>query len=188
MTLAKHQVYVVNDVGDTISSASVTVRHEADQVNAEIYSDATATNSISNPLSSDADGLAEFYAPQGTYRVTAAFSGDQSDFRDVNISHPFAPVNTVSTDSYQLSEVDFNNYLLFTNADSATIVLPSSLGHDFEEIHIEASSGTGLYTITASATLLLPASGSAVIIPDGVVTLKRRANNVWKLFGHTVGA
>ena len=188
MTLAHYQNYVVSDIGDTIQGASVTVRHESDQVNAEIYADAAGATSIANPLTSSGDGYFNFYVPQGKYRITAAYSGGQSDLRNIDVSHPYAPVVTVSSNFYQLSEIDFGNYLLFTHASSCDIVCPASLGHGFEEIHMEASSGGGTYTITVSGTLLLPASGSAVIIQDGVVTLKRRASNVWKLMGHTVDA
>jgi hypothetical protein len=190
MALTHFQSYVVNDVGDTIAGASITVRHEEDQINSLLYSDATAVTSIANPITSSADGYFNFYTMPGKYRITAAFSGGQSDYRNVSLNHTFPPVIDQSSTAYTLGVVDVGNYLRLTNAGSAAITLPASLGHGNEEIHMRATSGSGIYTITeaTSVTINIPTSGTLVVLPRGTVTLKRISNNVWDLFGGVVGA
>lgn len=189
MTLARWQGFIQNDVGDTVSGVSVTVKHEADQVNANIYSDASGTTSISNPLTSQSDGFAEFYSQPGEMRITAQIGGDTADFRNVNVEHSVAPVVTVTGNSYTLSETDIGNYVRLTNASSCDVTLPTALGHAFEEIHVRGVNA-GTYTVVSpGVTVNLPSGGTAVIQSQGgTVTLKRVALNEWDMIGLTVSA
>jgi len=72
MALPIFQRTVVNDSGDVISGAEVTVVNEATGLNATIYSDRAGTTTETNPFFTAGDGLAQFYADPGEYRITAS--------------------------------------------------------------------------------------------------------------------
>ena len=79
------QKYIEDTVtGLPVAGASVEVRREADGTLATLYSDRDGA-AQTNPITSDSNGLARFYADAGSYKVTATFGVETSIFRYVAI-------------------------------------------------------------------------------------------------------
>lgn len=72
MALPIFQRTVTNDSGDVINGAEVTVVDEATGLNATLFSDRAGTVPLTNPFFTGSDGLAQFYAAPGEYRITAS--------------------------------------------------------------------------------------------------------------------
>ena len=71
MQLANWNRTVVNEIGEIIPFAIVTVLDESTGDPAEIYEDRGGTTPLENPFTCSEDGFAEFYARGGEYSVTA---------------------------------------------------------------------------------------------------------------------
>ena len=71
MALPNWQRTVVTQAGDVVPNAEVQVVVEATGLDADIFSDRDGNNAKSNPFFTGSNGLAEFYAAPGEYRVTA---------------------------------------------------------------------------------------------------------------------
>ena len=71
MQLANWNRTVVNEIGEIIPFATVTVLDEATGDPAEIYEDRGGTTPLANPFDCGEDGFAEFYARGGEYSVEA---------------------------------------------------------------------------------------------------------------------
>ena len=71
MALPNWQRTVVTQAGDVVPNAEVQVVVEATGLNASIFSDRDGNTAKSNPFFTGSNGLAEFYAAPGEYRVTA---------------------------------------------------------------------------------------------------------------------
>jgi len=76
------QRFIVTDAGDIVPSAIITVRKTSDNSLAAIYSDSAGT-AKANPFTATAQGLAEFYADGGSYKVTATSGLFSVQFVDV---------------------------------------------------------------------------------------------------------
>lgn len=76
------QRFIVTDTGDIVPSAIITVRKTSDNSLAAIYSAGTGT-AKANPFTATAQGLAEFYADGGSYKVTATSGLFSVQFVDV---------------------------------------------------------------------------------------------------------
>ena len=83
MALPIFQRTVVNDKGDVIPGAQVTVRIESSGALATIYSDRNGTVPLSNPLRTDSSGLARFYAVANEYKITSVGNGTSVEWRYV---------------------------------------------------------------------------------------------------------
>ena len=71
MALPNWQRTVVTQAGDVVPNAEVQVVVEATGLDADIFSDRDGNTAKSNPFFTGSNGLAEFYAAPGEYRVTA---------------------------------------------------------------------------------------------------------------------
>ena len=86
MSLARWQATIVDDQGNVLPSASVTVRREvAGSPLATIYSDRDGTTSPGNPFTADTDGFAAFHVPGGAYRIDATSGAFSRTWRYVGI-------------------------------------------------------------------------------------------------------
>jgi hypothetical protein len=74
MTNSIWQATIQNDAGDIIPGAEITVVDENTGLNATIYSSRGGA-ALANPFFANSNGFAQFYAPSGTYRVTAENTG-----------------------------------------------------------------------------------------------------------------
>jgi hypothetical protein len=71
---------IQDQFGNAISGASVTVRvDDAGGALATLYSDEEGLVPLANPFTSEADGLAQFWADAGTYYIEAVSGGETSD-------------------------------------------------------------------------------------------------------------
>ena len=77
MALPVWQATIVNNAGDVIPSAVVTVLIESTGLPATLFSNRAGTTSLGNSgdFNSGIDGFAQFYAVPGEYRITATDSG-----------------------------------------------------------------------------------------------------------------
>lgn len=71
MVLAVFQRTIADEDGDTIGGATVEVRREDNGALTPLFSDRNGTGGASNPFIADADGFAQFYLAQGSYRIKA---------------------------------------------------------------------------------------------------------------------
>ena len=69
MSFPKFQRTAVTDAGDVIAGATITVRDQNTGLVSTIYSDRAGTTGQSNPFNTLDDGLIEFFAREGEYRV-----------------------------------------------------------------------------------------------------------------------
>lgn len=74
---------VVDGLGSVIPSARVEVRDATNNTLAEIFADLSGHAPQSNPFLADAEGFARFYAPAGTYKITATSAGLERVWEDV---------------------------------------------------------------------------------------------------------
>ncbi|MEW9838563.1 carboxypeptidase-like regulatory domain-containing protein, partial [Mesorhizobium marinum] len=71
MTLARWQATIVDESGNVLPSATVTVRNELTGGLQPLFSDRAGASSKGNPFTADANGFAFFHALGGAYRITA---------------------------------------------------------------------------------------------------------------------
>lgn len=70
MAFIAWQASAVDDDGNVISGAQITVINETTGLEETLYSDKAGTP-LSNPFNADADGFFQFYVAAGVYRITA---------------------------------------------------------------------------------------------------------------------
>lgn len=85
MVLARFQRTVVDDAGNILDGATVTVTDEATGLLATLYSDRAGLTQIGNPIFSDLNGFAAFYVTGGAYRIDAVKASDSVTWRYVGI-------------------------------------------------------------------------------------------------------
>jgi len=85
MALQIFQRTIVDQQGNVVNGASVTVRSEATGALAPIYTTRAGDVLKANPIVTGVDGFVEFYAPAGEYRVEAVFGGNSIVWRYVNL-------------------------------------------------------------------------------------------------------
>lgn len=83
MALLRGQGTIVDENGDVIPNAIVTVRSETSGALASLFDDRDGTNSIGNPINADSNGYVFFYVEPGRYRITASDGVAEIDWRDV---------------------------------------------------------------------------------------------------------
>jgi|SRR6185503_5096748 len=85
-TLARWQSTIVDQAGNILPGASVTVRAETGGAPlATIYSDRAGTTPIANPFTVGVDAFAAFHVVGGAYRITATLGSVTQDYRYVAI-------------------------------------------------------------------------------------------------------
>lgn len=85
MALARWQATIVDDEGNVLPAATVTVRLEATGNLANLKSDRAGASGIANPLTADPDGYAAFHVVGGSYKITAALGAFTREWRYVAI-------------------------------------------------------------------------------------------------------
>ena len=188
------QQFIQNDLGVVIPSASVEVRDESTGALATIYSGPSG-GALSNPFTAGVDGLARFYAPDGSYKITATSGSNIATYRHVPIGMsqyvdigtddgqlPLAEsvifrVNTTTATSITLAAADARTHIRCDNGASAvTITLGAGIFAERDEVRIGrlgsgtvTLSGTGV-TINAKALAISPRYGCATLVCVGVDT------------------
>lgn len=85
MPLARFQRTVVDEAGNILDGATVTVTDETTGQLASLFSDRNGLNPIGNPIFSDLNGFAAFFVAGGAYRITAVKGSDSVEWRYVGI-------------------------------------------------------------------------------------------------------
>lgn len=67
----RFQFHVLDDAGNVVANASVTVRDESDNSLATLYEDPNDATPLANPFTTDNDGYGFFHTAAGSYKVTA---------------------------------------------------------------------------------------------------------------------
>jgi hypothetical protein len=87
MVLARWQRTIVDESGNVLAGATITVRRDvAGAPLAVLYSDRAGATPLGNPFSSDADGMAAFHAANGVYRIEATYGSSTQTWRYVGVS------------------------------------------------------------------------------------------------------
>lgn len=81
MALPIFQRTVTNSAGDIIVGAEISVFDESTGLVASIFSNRDGTTPLTNPFFTGSDGLAQFYAQQGEYRITASSAAGSVTWR-----------------------------------------------------------------------------------------------------------
>lgn len=81
MALPIFQRTVTNSAGDIIVGAEISVFDESTGLAATIFSNRDGTTPLTNPFFTGVDGLAQFYAQQGEYRITASSAAGSVTWR-----------------------------------------------------------------------------------------------------------
>lgn len=79
------QATIVDENGSIVPSASIAVVAESDGSSPSLFDAITAGNSLGNPFTAAADGLARFYVNAGTYRITATLGALSREWRHVHV-------------------------------------------------------------------------------------------------------
>jgi hypothetical protein len=105
---------IQDQFGNAISGASVTVKvDDAGGAMATIYRDEEGLVPLSNPFTSEADGLAQFWAEAGTYYIEATSGGETSDGWTIELSADPGPVSVTLTAAAAIGEaVTFDGALV----------------------------------------------------------------------------
>ena len=86
MAFASWQATIVDESGDVVPSATITVLREiAGQPPAQCYSDRNGSTPIGSTFSADSEGYVRFYVAGGFYRITATSGAFSRVWRDVAI-------------------------------------------------------------------------------------------------------
>jgi hypothetical protein len=85
MALAKWQAHVVDNSGNVQDAASVTVRKQADNSLASIFTNNTGTTPKANPFTTGSDGLASFFAAGDVYKIIATKGALTRTWEDVSL-------------------------------------------------------------------------------------------------------
>jgi len=86
MALARWQATIVDDLGNVIPSAQITVLSEAaGNPLAVLKSDRLGATPLGNPFNSDSAGFASFHTVGGSYRITATKGSFSKEFRYVGV-------------------------------------------------------------------------------------------------------
>ena len=149
MVLARFQRTIVDDAGNILPGASVTVRSEATGAPlAVIYSDRAGTTPIGNPFTVGGDGLAAFYVAGGAYRITATSGSSSIDWRYVGIG-------TAQEHDWDFSIVSSVGYLDFTE-----IADPGAPDADFLRAFVYDVGGISTLALRDSAGVVFQISAT----------------------------
>ena len=85
MAKAVFQKYAVNESGDVLPGAQITVINESTSGLVTLYSDYAGTIQITNPFNADANGFFQFYTDTARVKVTAELGGDSATFRNIDL-------------------------------------------------------------------------------------------------------
>lgn len=98
MSLPIWQATIVNEFGDIIPSATITVKDEATGLGLTVYSDRNGTTPIgtNGVFTAGVDGFAQFFAPAGNYSINAKqpINGFEKTFDFVVLTGTAATKNT----------------------------------------------------------------------------------------------
>ena len=166
MTLPIWQATITDEDGTVQASASVEVRRESDNGLASLFSDRTGSSPISNPMTTGADGFAQFFVTGGEYKITATSAAGTKTWRWVEIQDfgtaATADVTTSNTDTtagrlLKVGDFGLGAPNLFVNSDFNTYTVngiynQSGLGT------VNAPSGSG-----AGNLLVMNYAGNATL-------------------------
>jgi hypothetical protein len=86
MALARWQATIMDDAGNVLNGAQVTVRREvAGAPLANLFADRDGLVGMGNPFPAGADGFAAFHVAGGAYRITATLGGFSREWRYVAV-------------------------------------------------------------------------------------------------------
>lgn len=83
MALAVYQGNVVNDSGDVMPAAQVSVLDAETGNPVTLKPNRDGSGTLSNPFNADEDGFFRFYAPAGRVDIVWSYGGDERRFNDV---------------------------------------------------------------------------------------------------------
>jgi len=117
--------------GAALAGASITVTVESSGLPASIYSD-TAGTPLSNPTTSDSEGLAKFYAAEGIYKIVATLGLETATLRDVQIGEAQSrDIGTVSTNVLDVAAADLRFEPI--TLDNPTAIVAPTINNDNTE-------------------------------------------------------
>ena len=171
MPLARWQATIVDEAGNIMPGATISVVHETvGNPPAALFSDRNGSSALGSTTLSDAEGYAFFHVAGGAYRITATLGDQSRDWRYVAIGN--AAESDLPANGYLTEDKFHDNLPCFFAAEQ---------GAD-----PDADADTNTDAIDATVALAEAAGGGVVILPRGALNVHRlatiAANNV-KLAG-----
>lgn len=91
------QAHIVDEQGNVLPNASVEVRRQSDLALVSIYDDVDGVTPLSNPMTADSEGFAQFYVAAGIYRIVATSGAVTRTWSDVIIGIPVSALEASAT-------------------------------------------------------------------------------------------
>lgn len=193
------QQYIQNDLGAVIPSASIEVRDEDTGALATLYATQTG-GSLGNPFTAGIDGLARFYAADGSYKITATSGADVSIYRHVPIG--MSQYVDIGTDPDQvplagnvlpvveddastarvLVDDDAFRRIRFTSGSAVTVSLGAGVLAARQRIHFFRE-GAGTVTFSIDSTVTVHAKALAISPRYGWAVLECIGMDEYDLYG-----
>lgn len=199
MTYGVWQQFVQNDLGAIIPSATIEVRDEDTGALAVIYSGRTG-GALANPFTAGIDGLARFYAADGSYKITATSGTDTATLRhqpvgmaqyeDIGTDDDQVPlaqdviprISTEATTSRALAAADAMTHIRFTSGSATTVTLGAGVFAVRDIVRLFRD-GAGTVTLSPSSSVTVNAKALALSPQYGCATLVCVATDEYDFFG-----
>ena len=133
MANAIWQATIVDQSGNVLPGAEVTVVDESTGLSAPLFTTRTGTTK-SNPFFADANGFAQFYAAPGLYRITATSSGTGTTMTWRNVR-----LIDVGTSAGDVMEVGAGGWLGRAGNNGMPIGFPATLSESISQIYRNTS-------------------------------------------------
>lgn len=193
MALQVWNGFAVDDEGNTLPEASVTVRDETDNSLPSVFADRAGASPLGNPFLADSLGQIEFYVNPGRYRITAVKGTTTIVYNNVSINYESAElVPTVATlaeakttawsvgDEMIIADRGYSRWIAVTDGSEGApdeYGLADGNGVDLKLVYDKLINVTWLGAIGDSTTdnsavfgasvNLLPSNGGVLYFPPG---------------------
>lgn len=177
MTLARWQATIVNEAGNVLPEAQITVRREvAGTPLAGLYSDRDGIIPAGNPITAGPDGFASFHVAGGAYRIDAVSGSFTRTWRYVGIGTA-AEFDAGGGEVFLIQAVDAGYSLMFETATGAP---PSTGAIRFNNTDLSLATEAYVSAVNAGgseiAQLLLDLFNPARTRPDAIIISNPNTN------------
>lgn len=157
--MQRHQETVFDKRGNVISGCEITVK-TLDGTLASLYSGNSTATPIANPVITDSDGQAHFYAANGHYNITTHLRGNLVDqMNDVVLFDPddLAGLDDVDVMVFSAEDVELFNGIVGIKRPPAS--------------NIPATNGEMSFELTSNTELKIRVRGSDGVVRSASLTL-----------------
>lgn len=198
---------IVDESGNVLPGATITVKRESTGANAVIFAD-EAGSQLQNPFTADAEGFARFYADGGTYQITATSGAFSKPWRGVALGSlqgfdagpadgqlqsnaenrgeflaKAASIKEVAATTYTLLAADNGTIIRFTSATDVTVTVPETgLINGWQALLQKAGDGNVILSPAGAATITSPGNVLTINQPSDAAAIVHRSAGNYDLF------